>query len=148
MKRFFERYSGFGIAAFLLAYAVIGAINHLRLYNELRDFGEVTQGTWISRRHQTRGDDPDLYEVTFEFSVEDQVYRVQQESQAAYDLYGGPGEPMTTVYSVNDPQQALVLGTISIIPPFSVWLLGAFGLVMIAVTWMDLRKKRRTKSSA
>lgn len=146
LEQLVENYGGFGFAALFLVSAVVSAVNHYRAYAELRDFGLPAQATWVRQRHLERGDDPDLYEVTFEYWIDDHYFQATQEGQEAYDLYGGPGEPVTILYSSNDPQQAQVDGTISPYLPSEVWLLCAFGLLMAVLSLWDLRKKRRDRT--
>jgi hypothetical protein len=138
-----ELLGSMGTALLLLILAAVGFYSQYRSYAELRAYGQPLQGTWISQRYTDRGDDGDLYEATFEFWLDDQYYQVTQEGRDAYDLFGGPGEPVNILYSIRDPQQARVEGTLNPLPPWHVWLMLGFGLLILGLGLREIRKKRR-----
>ena len=132
-----------GAGLLLLMLAAVGFYTQYRSYAELRDYSQPLQGTWVSQRYTDRGDDGDLYEATFEFWLDDQYYQVTQEGRDAYDLFGGPGEPVNILYSSRNPQQARVAGTLNPLPPWPVWLMLGMGLLLLILSYREHLKQHR-----
>lgn len=98
---------------FLLAgiLVIVMAFNEMSDYNELRAYGVITQGEYVSRRISTDDDGDDTYYVSFQYTYNDQSYTNEQRaSWSTYDRFE-KGARVNIEYVPHNPGISKIEGT-------------------------------------